>query len=63
MFHPTCAWILFNWYRDNFWVADRPSCIMDGSVKPIDLERTSITLEQFPRIEDEHVDELNVLGY
>ena len=33
---------------------------MDGSVKPTDLERTSITLEQFPRIEDEHVDELNV---
>ena len=63
MFHPTYVWILFNWYRDKFWVADNPSCIRNGSVKPQDLERvlrTSITLEQFPSIEDEYVDELNV---
>ena len=63
MFHPTYAWIIYNWYRDNFWVTDNPSCIMDGSAKPEDLERvlrTSITLEQFPIIADEQRDEQNV---
>ena len=63
MFHPTYAWILFNWYRDNFWVTDEPSCIKDGSATPKDLERvlrTSITLEQFPFIDDGRVDEQNV---
>ena len=63
MFHPTYAWIIFNWYRDNFWVTDKPSCIKDGSVTPKDLERvleTSITLEQFPVIDHERIDELNV---
>ena len=63
MFYPTYAWILFNWYRDIFWVNDEPSCIKDGSAEPKDLERvlrTSITLEHFPIIDEKQVDELNV---
>ena len=63
MFYPRYVWILYNWFRDRFWVNDNPSCIMDDSAKPEDLERvlrTSITLEQWPAIDDEREDERNV---
>lgn len=63
MFHPTYVWMFFDWYLDNWWVIDNASCIMDGSVKRKDLEqvlRTSLTLDHFPRIEDERADQLNI---
>ena len=63
MFYPKYVWILYNWFRDKFWVVDNPSCIKDDSAKQEDVEmvlRTSITLEQWPAIDDERVDERNV---
>ena len=63
MFYPRYVWILYNWFRDRFWVNDNPSCLVDGSAKPEDVERvlrTSITLEQWPAIDDEREDERNV---
>ena len=63
MFHPTYAWIFFNWYRDKFWIADNPSCLMDKSAQPEDLERvlrTSLVMDQWPTVEDDEGDELNV---
>ena len=63
MFYPTYVWIFFNWYLEKWWATDNSSCIADGSVKSEDLEmlvRSSLSMDHFPRIEDEHVDELNV---
>lgn len=63
MFHPTYAWMFFNWYLDGWWMINNSSCIMDGSVKTKDLEmvlRTSLILDHYPRIEDEYADERNV---
>jgi len=63
MFHPTYAWIFFNWYRDKFWIVDNPSCLMDKSAQPEDLERvlrTSIIMDQWPTIEDDEIDKSNI---
>ena len=63
MFHPTYVWMFFNWYLDNWWLINDSSCIMDGSVKPQDLEhvlRTSLILDHYPRIDDEHANDQNV---
>ena len=63
MFYPTYAWMFFNWYLENWWVNDNGSCIADGTVEPEDLERlvrTSISLDHFPRIEDDRQDERNI---
>ena len=63
MFHPTYVWMFFNWYLDNWWLVDNSSCIMGGSVKPQDLERvlrTSLILDHYPRIDDEHANDQNV---
>ena len=62
MLHPTYTWITFNWYTE-YWWKDNSSCIRDGSVKIEDLERvlkTSLIVDHYPRIEDEHADEPNV---
>lgn len=61
MYHPTYAWMFFNWYLDNWWLGNS-SCIKDGSVKGESLEkvvRTSLVFDQYPRIKDEHKDDLN----
>ena len=63
MFHPTYAWMFFNWYLDNWWVIDNGSCVMDGSVNVKDLEkvlRNGLVLDHLSRIEDDRVDEPNV---
>ena len=63
MFHPTYAWMFFNWYLDNWWVIDNGSCVMDGSVNVKDLERVlrnGLVLDHLSRIEDDRADELNV---
>ena len=63
MFHPTYAWMFFNWYLDHWWVIDNGSCIRDGSLKVEDLERVvrnSLVLDHLPRIEDEHANQTNV---
>lgn len=63
MFYPTYAWMFINWYFDNWWLIENSSCIMDGSVNINNLEqvlRASLTLDHFPRIEDEHVNEKNM---
>ena len=63
MFHPTYVWIFFNWYRDKFWMVDKPSCLMDKSAQPKDLERvlrTSLVMDQLPTVEDDEGDKLNV---
>ena len=63
MFYPDYGWILMNWYLDNWWVNDNSSCIRDGSVKGEDLERLlrfSLSLDHFPRIEDDRQDEINI---
>ena len=61
MYHPTYAWMFFNWYLDNWWLANS-SCVLDGSVKQESLERvvrTSIIFDHYPRLEDEHRDKAN----
>ena len=63
MFYPAYVWMFFDWYLKDWWVAANPSCIMDGSVKAEDLEgllRSSLSLDHFPRIEPERVDEKNI---
>ena len=63
MFHPTYVWMFFNWYLENWWVTDNASCIVDGTVKPKDLERvlrTSLNLAHYPRVEVDHQDERNI---
>ena len=63
MFHPTYAWMFFNWYLDNWWVINNSSCVMDGSVQATDLERvlrSSLILDHYPRIDDERANEPNV---
>ena len=64
MYHPKYAWMFFNWYLDNWWLANS-SCVLDGSVKGEDLERvltTSLVYDHYPRIEEEHKDKLNQGG-
>ena len=63
MFHPTYVWMYFNWYLEKWWENKNSSCIADGSVKPEDLAsllKGSLSLDHFPRIEDERVNERNV---
>ena len=63
MFYPTYGWILINWYLDDWWVNDNSSCIKDGSVTGEDLERLlrfSLSVDHFPRIEDDRHDEPNI---
>ena len=63
MFHPTYAWMFFNWYSDGWWITDNSSCVRDGSVRVEDLQRVlrdSLILDHFPRIEDEQADKPNV---
>lgn len=62
MFYPTYVWMFYNWYIDDWWVIDSSwsSCVSEGSVQVEDLEsvlRNGLSLEYYPRIEDEHVDE------
>lgn len=61
MYHPTYAWMFFNWYLDHWWLANS-SCTGKGLVKGENLERvveTSLVFDHYPRIEDEHRDEPN----
>jgi len=63
MYHPTYAWMFFNWYLDNWWIANS-SCTIDddGSVKGEISERvirTSLIFDHYPRIEEEHKNEPN----
>ena len=61
MYHPTYAWMFFNWYLDNWWLANS-SCILDGSVNRESLERVvrnSIIFDHYPRLEDEQRDKVN----
>lgn len=61
MYHPTYAWMFFNWYEDDWWLANS-SCISDGSVNKGSIEsvlETSLVFDHYPRIEDERKDELN----
>ena len=63
MFHPTYAWMFFNWYFDHWWVVDNGSCVRDGSVKVEDLEKVlnnGLVLDHLPRIEDERADQPNI---
>ena len=61
MYHPTYAWMFFNWYLDNWWLANS-SCVLDGSVEGESLEKVvtnSLVFDHYPRIEEEHKDQLN----
>ena len=63
MFHPTYVWMFFNWYLEDWWSVINSSCVTDGSVKREDLAsllKTSLSLDHFPRIEDERVNEQNI---
>ena len=63
MFYPDYGWILMNWYLDNWWVDDNSSCIRDGLVRGEDLERLlrfSLSIDHFPRIEDDRQDKPNI---
>ena len=66
MFHPTYAWMIFNWYLDDWWRNNSGtpgSCIRNGSVQVENLERVlrnSLVLDHLPRIEDEYADQTNV---
>ena len=63
MFHPTYAWMFFNWYLNGWWMIDSSSCVMDGSARVKDLQqvlRNSLILDHYPRIEDERTNERNV---
>lgn len=55
--------MFYNWYIDNWWMMENSSCVVDGSVKETDLERvlrTGLSLDHFPKIEDEDADEQNI---
>ena len=61
MYHPTYAWMFFNWYLDNWWLANS-SCVLDGSVQQESLARVvrnSIVFDHYPRLEDEQRDITN----
>ena len=64
MFYPTYAWIYFNWFVDDWWLAEENSCTMNGSVKAQDLVekvlKNSLVVDHYPRIEDEDRDKQNV---
>ena len=58
MYHPNYAWMVFNWYRNGWWLADT-SCTIESSIDPTSLEKvveSSLAIDHFPRIEDEHKD-------
>ena len=60
MYHPTYAWMFFNWYLDDWWLANT-SCI-NASVKGENLERVitnSLVFDHYPRIEGEDKDKPN----
>lgn len=63
MFYPEYVWMFFNWYLDKWWTAES-SCIKNGQVQIEDLERklvrTSLVLDNKPRIEAKDVDTPNV---
>ena len=55
--------MFFNWYLGDWWAPKNGSCLADDSVEPEDLAnlvKSSLSLDHFPRIEDERVDERNV---
>ena len=61
MYYPTYAWMFFDWYLDNWWLANS-SCVLDGSVKGESLARVvraSLVFDHYPRIEDEHRNRIN----
>ena len=61
MYHPTYAWMFFNWYRNGWWLGNT-SCILESSVVPENIEevmRTSLIFDHSPRIEDEQKDKPN----
>ena len=63
MFHPNYVWMFFDWYLEEWWKKINGSCIIDGSVKPEDLEKllkASLSLDHFPRIEEERKNKRNV---
>lgn len=58
MYHPTYAWLVFNWYKDGWWLGNT-SCILESSVVPENIEevlRTSLVFDLTPTIEDEQKD-------
>ena len=61
MYHPTYAWMFFNWYLDNWWLTNS-SCVLDGSVEGESLEKVvinSLVFDHYPRIEEKRKEELN----
>ena len=62
MFYPDYVWIFFNWYLDDWWLAES-SCTKNGKVSSKNLERlvkTSLVLDHYPRIEDKDANKSNV---
>ena len=54
MYHPTYAWMFFNWYLDDWWL--NGSCL-NGLVKGENLDRvmtSSLVFDHYPRIEEQH---------
>ena len=63
MFHPTYAWMFYNWYLNGWWKNENVSCIMDHSVNAASLQRVlrnSLILDHLPRIEDTRANDKTV---
>ena len=61
MYHPMYAWILFNWYKDGWWMANT-SCVIENSIDISKIEGVlinSLVFDHSPRIEDEYKDKIN----
>ena len=53
--------MFFNWYNDNWWTNTR--CTKNNTATKADIENillTSLIYDHYPRIDEEHKDQLNV---
>lgn len=58
MYHPTYAWMFFNWYLDEWWLGNS-SCIVHDSESLERVVRDSLVFDHYPRIEEEYKDKPN----
>ena len=59
MYHPEYAWMFINWYSVNWWRNNASSCSSEAK-KLEEVLETSIILDHYPRIEDDHKDKRNI---
>ena len=58
MHHPEYHWMFFNWYTDEWWLANS-SCMAEAENLKGIIKR-SIILDHYPRIEKDRESDLNI---